>query len=67
MVSYAVDCSYGTPEWMNFYRNCEVGIRMLMLLFVALGFIGKQEMEELYTQMLKEMQAPSFCEIMNVT
>jgi hypothetical protein len=66
IVSSAVDCSYGAPEWLDFYRDCEVGIHLLLPQFVALGFIGKQEMEELYQQMLCEMNAPSFCGMWNL-
>jgi SAM-dependent methyltransferase len=57
----ALEFSYGTAAWADFYRQNEVLYTMARPMFVKLGLISEEEAERLHQQMLVEMQAPDFC------
>jgi ubiquinone/menaquinone biosynthesis C-methylase UbiE len=60
-IAYAVEFSVHTPYWMAFYRNFEVGYQMALPLFVKLNLATQEEIEQLYQQMLIEMNTDGFC------
>jgi ubiquinone/menaquinone biosynthesis C-methylase UbiE len=65
IASYAVEFSAQTPYWMDLYRNFEVGYQMALPLFVKLNLATHAEMEQLYQQMLIEMNESRFCGMWN--
>lgn len=59
--AHALDFSAETDDWINFYRNTEVGYAMARSLFVKMGVTTPEEVERTYQQMLIEMHAGDFC------
>ncbi len=57
----ALEFSYGTEAWADFYRNSEIVYLLAQPMFVKLGLISQEEGEQLHQQMLQEMQASDFC------
>ena len=61
--AYAIDFSYGSPAYRSGYDDFEAAFNLLQPFFVRTEVATEDEVEALYQQALREMQAPDFCGI----
>jgi len=58
--AHAIDVSFGTDTYMDFYRNYEVFFRLTLPFLVSVGVATQEEVEQTYQQMLIDMQSDDF-------
>lgn len=58
--AHVLDQSAGAPAWMDSYRNYEAAYAQLQPLFVKTGLITKEDVEQLYQQLLAEIHSDDF-------
>lgn len=63
--AHAIDFSAETEAFHDFYRNAEVGFKLLAPLLVKMGVAAQEEIDQTYQQMLIEMLSSDFCGVWN--
>jgi len=58
--AHAIDVSFGTDTYMDFYRNYEVFFQLTLPFLVSVGVATQEEVEQTYQQMLIDMQSDDF-------
>jgi SAM-dependent methyltransferase len=58
--AHSIEFSAKTEAWMDYYRNYEIGFYSGRAFLVKMGLIGQEEVDNLYQQVLIEMQRDDF-------
>jgi ubiquinone/menaquinone biosynthesis C-methylase UbiE len=58
--AYAIDWSFGTPNYEAIYQDMKVGLKLMEPYYLATGVATQEEMDKTYQQMLIEVQQESF-------
>lgn len=61
--AYVLNFSTGMEGHSGWYQNCMVGFQLLQPFFIKWGVTSSEEFDQLYQQMLQEIQAEWFCGI----
>src|SRR5579884_1396413 len=59
-LAHTMEFSVNTDGWMDFYRNAEIGYKLVQPFYVKTGVATQEELDQLYQQMLIEMHASNF-------
>jgi ubiquinone/menaquinone biosynthesis C-methylase UbiE len=63
LYAHALETSPEIDSWSNHSRNYQVVIQQIKVLAVKMGLISQEEMDDLYQQILYEMNSDDFCSI----
>lgn len=61
--AYAVEASYQSPFYEHSIKDVAMVFKLVQPFLVKQGVIKQEELDMLYTQMLKEMESPDFCSV----
>lgn len=59
-LAHTLEFSTNTDGWMDFYRNNEIAYKLVQPFYIKAGVATQEELDQLYQQMLTEMQAKDF-------
>ncbi len=60
LIPHLLDFSAGTPAHLAFYNNIQAGFKLVQPFLIQQGIAQQEELDDLYTQVLQEMNAEYF-------
>lgn len=58
--AHATEFSSGTPAWVDFYRNSEIGFYLNKAFLIKMGLLTQEDADALYQQTMLEMNFDTF-------